>query len=277
MNTLDRWKTKFSRHVRYAMVPCAIVVMLVTNGFASRIAQQGAQQSFGSAAEAVQALMQAVQNNDDDAINNILGSPRDLLPSDDLVQEEIDRGLFVEKFTEMHRLGREADGSVILYIGAENWPFPFALVQKDRSWRFDAAQGRNEILFPRIGENEPGAIATCHEFVAAEKRYSKAPSDPNPEESSPASLVAKAAAGSSGAPILLYGYYFRVVPKRQGNGSNGFVFIAYPAEYRASGVMTFVVTENGIVYEKDLGADTSALAGSMASFHKGATWRVAGE
>jgi hypothetical protein len=199
------------------------------------------------------------------------------LPSDDQVQEELDRKLFVENFQEMHRLGREADGSVILYIGAENWPFPFTLVEKDGSWRFDAEQGRNEILFRRIGENELSAIATCHEFVAAEKEYSTAPNATNPEESSPTSLVAKAAAGSSGGPIRLYGYYFRVVPKREAKGRNGFVFIAYPAEYRSSGVMTFVVTEDGVVYEKDLGADTSTLAGSMTSFHKDATWRVAEE
>jgi hypothetical protein len=53
--------------------------------------------------------------------------------------------------------------------------------------------------------------------------------------------------------------------------------VAYPAEYRSSGVMTFVLTEKGEVYEKDLGANTSAVAGAMASFHKDATWRAAGE
>ena len=53
--------------------------------------------------------------------------------------------------------------------------------------------------------------------------------------------------------------------------------IAYPAEYRSSGVMTFIVTDNDVVYEKDLGANTSALASAMAAFHKDATWRAADE
>src|SRR6185436_8803874 len=118
-----------SRQLWSGIVPFAMVAILATNGFASRTAQQREQQVFGSGAEAVQALTQAVQNNDDDAITSILGNQTDLLSSDDQVQEELDRKLFVDKFQEMHRLGRETDGSVILYIGPENWPFPFTLVE----------------------------------------------------------------------------------------------------------------------------------------------------
>jgi hypothetical protein len=264
--------------MKNTIVSFVMLAILVTNAFSSPMPQQPPQRVFGSAAEAIQALVQAVQKQDEDAITNILDSPRDLFRSQDQVQqEEFDRELFVQKYQEMHRLGREADGSMILYIGAENWPFPFSLVEKGGSWRFDAERGQSEILFRRIGENELSAIATCHEFAAAVKEFSSAPNALNPEESSPTSLVAKAAAGSSGGPILLDGYDFRVVPTLEAKGSNGFVFIAYPAEYRSSGVMTFVVTEDGLVYEKDLGADTSAIAGSMASFHKDATWRVAEE
>ena len=58
---------------------------------------------------------------------------------------------------------------------------------------------------------------------------------------------------------------------------NGFALIAYPEEYRSSGVMTFAATGNGVVYEKDLGPDTSALAGSLVAFHKDETWRAADE
>ncbi|MCU1258779.1 MAG: hypothetical protein JWO80_1664, partial [Bryobacterales bacterium] len=60
----------------------------------------------------------------------------------------------------------------------------------------------------------------------------------------------------------------------QGKGADGFAFIAYPAEYRSSGVMTFIVTSNDVVYEKDLGANTSAVASVMTAFHKDATWHV---
>src|SRR2546425_14536 len=277
MNTLDRWNNNVSRRVRRAMVPFALVAILVTNGAGAGMAQQTTQPTFTSAAEAIQTLFQAVQSGNEDMIVSVLGGPSDLASSGDQVQDELDRELFMQKYQEMHRLGPEATGSLSLYIGAENWPFPIPLVEKDGAWYFDADAGRNEVLFRRIGENELAALATCHEFVAAERQYRAKPDTPNLEDSSPASLVAKAATGSTGGdPVLLQGYYFRVVPTRP-KMPGGFALIAYPAEYRSSGVMTFVVIEKGIVYEKDLGPNTSALASAMATFHKDSTWRTAEE
>src|ERR1700726_166922 len=89
-------------------------------------------------------------------------------------------------------------------------------------------------------------------------------------------LVAKAASGSANSdPVLFHGYYFRLLPMGQdkSKSSGGFALIAYPAEYRSSGVMTFVVGKNGIVYEKDLGGNTSTVASTMTAFHKDGTWR----
>jgi hypothetical protein len=138
---------------------------------------------------------------------------------------------------------------------------------------------QKEVTFRRIGDNELTAIATCYEFIAAEKSYRVNPGSVTPTDISPASLVAKDASRSADAsPVLLHGYYFRVL-STQGAGQRAgrFALVAYPAEYRSSGVMTFVVTEKDIVYEKDLGANTSTLAGAMAAFHKDGTWRVADE
>jgi Protein of unknown function (DUF2950) len=120
------------------------------------------------------------------------------------------------------------------------------------------------------------AMETCREFIAAEKQYRANPNVPDTEAPSPTSMVAKAAAGNrSGGSVLLHGYYFRILPGPKPR--NGFVFIAYPAEYRSSGVMTFVVTKGGVIYEKDLGAHTSAIASSMTTFQKDASWRIADE
>ena len=111
-----------------------------------------------------------------------------------------------------------------------------------------------------------------------DRQYRAKPNTSNLEDNvSSVSLVAKVASGSTGGdPGLLYGYYFRVLATRP-NGTAGFALIAYPAEYRSSGVKTFIVTGKDVVYEKDLGANTSALASAMASFHKDATWRAAHE
>jgi hypothetical protein len=279
MNALQRSNKNFSRRVLYAVALLASVALLGTNGFASGLAQQEsqpAQPAFTSALGAVESLFKAVQSGNEYSIAQILGGPTEELSSDNEEQKGLDRELFLQKYQEMHRLSRGADGSLTLYIGAENWPFPFPLVEKDGSWRFDADKGRNEILFRRIGENELMAMETCREFIAAEKQYRANPNVPDTEAPSPTSMVAKAVAGNgSGGSVLLHGYYFRILPGPKPR--NGFVFIAYPAEYRSSGVMTFVVTKGSVIYEKDLGVNTFSIAGSMTTFHEDASWRIADE
>jgi hypothetical protein len=287
MNTIKVCVQKLSGRARSAPVSFAMLAMWATNGAYRGPAQQSAQPTFPSAPEASQTLFQAVQGNDEQAIANILGEPTDLTSSPDKGQDKVDRELFVQKYREMHRLGRDVDGSVTLYIGAENWPFPIPLVQKNGAWRFDSDAGLKEVTFRRIGENELTAISICHEFIAAKKHDLARPNTAAEADSSPAILLARAAGASTGGdPVLFNGYYFKVLARRSTNGtrrgtegaSNGrFAVIAYPAEYRSSGVMTFIVTANDVVYEKDFGANTSALASTMASFHKDATWRAADE
>src|SRR6202049_426505 len=171
INMINRWIQEFSGRTRSVMVPFAILTMWATNGAYPGLAQPSAQPKFQSTAEASQTLFQAVQSNNEEAITKILGGPTELTSSRDAGQDKVERELFVQKYQEMHRLGRDVDGSMTLYIGAENWPFPIPLVAKSGAWRFDPEAGANEITFRRIGENELAAIATCHEFVAAEKHY----------------------------------------------------------------------------------------------------------
>jgi hypothetical protein len=279
MNMMNQWLQNLSGRAWSVMVPLAMLAVWTTYGAYPGLAEQSAQ-TFRSAAEACQTLFQAVQTNNEPAITNILGGPTELTSSHEEGQDKVDRELFVQKYQEMHRCGRDADGSVTLYIGAENWPFAIPLVEKNGAWHFDPDAGLKEILYRRIGENELAAIATCHEFVAAEMHYRAKPDTADVEGSSPTSLVARAASGSTGSdPVLLHGYYFKLLATHPANGkrTGGFAFIAYPAEYRSSGVMTFIVTKKDVVYEKDLGSTTSTLASAMAAFHKDATWRAAHE
>src|SRR5713226_4346820 len=153
---------------RSAVIPFAILAMWATTGASSALAEQSAQPAFASAAEASQNLFQAVRSNNEQAIIKILGGPTELASSRDDDQDKVDRELFVQKYQEMHRVGREADGTVTLYIGAENWPFPVPLVAKNGAWRFDSDDGANEIRFRRISENEVTAIGICHALVAPE-------------------------------------------------------------------------------------------------------------
>jgi len=259
-----------------ALVSFAMLALWAGNGAYLGLAQQSAQPTFPSSPEASQALFKAVHGNDEQAIANILGGPTELTTSPDKGQDKLDRDLFVKKYQEMHRLGREADGSMTLYIGAENWPFPIPLVEKSGAWRFDSDGGSKEVMFRRIGENELTAMDICHEFVAAKKQDRARPNTADEADSSPASLLVRAASKSTGSdPVLFNGYYFKVLSTS--NSKSGLAVMAYPAEYRSSGVMTFVVTANDLVYEKDLGANTSALASAMTAFHRDASWHVADE
>ena len=256
-----------------ALFSIAVISTWATGAAHRGLAQQSAQPTFPTAAEAAQTLFQAVQSNNELTIANILGGPTELTSSPDKGQDKADRELFVQKYQEMHRLRLEPDGSVMLHIGAENWPFPIPLVKKNGAWQFDSDAGQKEILFRRIGENELTAITGCHEFATGGKQDRTKPNSSNPPDSSPASFAARMTSGSAGGdPVLFHGYHFRVLSTRQGA-----VLVAYPEEYRSSGVMTFVATGNGAIYEKDLGPDTPAVAKAMTAFHKDSTWRVADE
>src|ERR1700720_410840 len=162
INRINLRIQKFSGRARSALVPFAVLAMWATNGAYPGLAQQSAQPTFQSTGEASQSLFQAVQGDNEEAIANILEGPTELTSSRDAGQDKLDREMFVQKYQEMHRLRRDADGSVTLYIGAENWPFPIPLVEKNGVWHFDPEAGAKEVIFRRIGDNEFTAIATCH-------------------------------------------------------------------------------------------------------------------
>jgi len=171
-------------------------------------------------------------------------------------------------------------------------------------------------LYRRVGRNEISTIGVCQELVAAEKEYRSAQhtayaqkifSDEGQHnglywkvaEGEPQSpigpLVASAVAEGyaktqDGAPTPYHGYYYHILTRQGKNGPGGaksyivdgkmtagFAFVAYPAEYRSSGVMTFIVSEDGVVYQKDLGRKTGVLAKAMKEFNPNSTWQKAEE
>ena len=119
MKTNHQCVSTISQCLRATAVSRAILALGIAGGFSLALAQQSAQPTFPSAGAATQSLFQAVQNNDEQTIASILGGPSELTSSHDPGVDKADRELFVEKYQEMHRLSRESDGSVTLYIGAE--------------------------------------------------------------------------------------------------------------------------------------------------------------
>jgi hypothetical protein len=131
------------------------------------LAASSHQATFPSAEAGSRALFEAVEHHDEQALTKILGAGEDLVSSDDPLQDKRDRQLFVQKYRDMHRLDPQPDGDTILYVGAENWPFPIPLVSTDGGWRFDPDAGQQEVVLRQIGENELAAIEACRNLVLA--------------------------------------------------------------------------------------------------------------
>jgi len=276
-------------------------------------AQQANQKAFSSADEATKALVDAARNNDEKALIEILGpEAKDLVSSGDATQDAENRDVFVKRYEEMHRLVKEPDSTVTLYTGAENWPLPIPLVKKDKAWYFDTAAGKKEILYRRIGRNEISTIRVCQELATAQKEYFAARHEYAQkflsEEGKQDGLYWKVSAGEQqspigplvaaaeaegykptpdGSPATPYrGYFYRILDRQGANAlggvksyiaagkmTGGFAVLAYPAEYRSSGVMSFLVGKDGVVYRKNLGANTATIAKAMKSYNPDSTWK----
>ena len=315
---MRRTKLNFDRFHGANLPKLAVIAILLTVCLSiGSMAQQPGQKTFSSAEEASNALVTATQNNDEKALLDILGPDgKQIVSSGDDTEDANSRANFVKRYQEMHRLVKEPDGTVVLYIGAHNWPAPIPLASKGNSWYFDTEAGKKEILYRRIGRNEMSTIRVCKELAAAQKEFYSAQHNEYAQkifsdegqhnglywkagEGEPASpigpLVAAAVAkgyGKSleGEPTPYRGYYFHILTRQGKNGpggaksyivngkmTEGFAFVAYPAEYRSSGVMTFVVNQDGVVYEKDLGKKTEVLGKDMKECDPNSSWQKAEE
>jgi hypothetical protein len=215
----------------------AIFALLI--GLSAQICTaHAAGETFPSPEEASRALYQAVRDDNEQALTSILGAGNEFVSGDDPVQERREREHFARKYDQMHRLVRASGGSTILYVGGENWPFPFPLVQESGAWHFDAKVGMEEVLARRIGENELAAAAACQALISR---------------------------NDDDRPAPLYGYYFRRIPGQQ-------TVVAYPAKYRETGVMTFLAGPDTLVFEKDLGPDTAEAAKTIEQPDSLSTW-----
>jgi hypothetical protein len=313
LKTLFFIEKKWKSTIRFAAP--GLLAVCFAGSVSPAFAQQQGQRTFASAQEAGHALFAAMQAQGDQVPLSILGQDgKEVLSSGDPAEDSDARVGFVVKYEEMHRFVTEPDGTVTLVVGAENWPFPIPLVDKNGSWFFDTLAGKDEILFRRIGSNELAAIGASYDLVEAQKEYFARPygdlskqfaqklvsdegrhnglywdgaynganSPLNPEIAYANRTRSK---GQASDPIPFNGYFFRILtlqgPHALGGAKNyvvdgkmtgGFAFVAYPAEYRSSGVMTFIVDESGTIFENDLGPNTTKLAETMTAYDPDSTW-----
>jgi Protein of unknown function (DUF2950) len=277
--------------------------------------------AFSSPDEAGNGLLDAAKAGDQNALLAIFGpDSKDTISSGDAVQDKATVGAFVSGYEEMHRWRKMPDGSQILLIGAQNFPFPIPLKKNDSGqWFFDTAAGKEEILRRRIGRNELSVIDVCGALADAQADYYsrrhddgskqfavKFISDPGKQnglywespEGQPKSPLGPmlAYATSEGYAVKpdahqpFHGYYFHMLTSQGSNAPSGaknyvvngkmmggFAFVAYPAEYGNSGVMTFIMNQDGLFLQKDLGKTTTETASAMTVFDPDASWTVVQE
>ncbi len=277
-----------------------------------------AQQDYKTPQDAVDALVTAARSGDQKALLDVLGrGGEDIVSSGDKVADETTRKHFVESYDAKHAIAMKGEHKAILIVGDSDYPFPIPLERvKSGMWSFDTDEGRNEILYRRIGRNELDAIQTSLAYVDAQNDYAEKdrtgagvgvyaqrfisepgkkdglywPSAQGEEDSPLGALFADASREgyrTDQGQSPYHGYYYKILT-RQGpaapggatdyvvNGKmiGGFALVAYPAEYRNSGVMTFIVDYAGKVFQKDLGPDTAKIAEAMTAFNPDHTWRA---
>jgi len=276
---------------------------------------QPAPKAFATPKQASEALIQATETFDLQALREILGPDgEDLVSSEDAVRDKNIAAAFATKAREKNQITVDPKNPAraILSVGNDDWPLPIPLIKKDGKWSFDTKAGREEILFRRIGGNELDVIQICRGYVEAQNEYAMEKHDDaeanqyaqkiistpgkhdglawqNPDGTWGGPVgegIAKALAqGYTDRSQPYHGYYFKIL-KGQGpaaplgkmnfmvNGAmiGGFALAAAPAEYRVTGVKTFLVSYEGVVYQKDLGPDSLKIFKGMELYNPDKTW-----
>jgi hypothetical protein len=273
------------------------------------------QRSFATPSDATTALLESVRGEDPRTIGQVLGPGSDkLIRSGDPVADRRARAHFLAAYGKQSRIELEGDAKARLLIGENDWPFPFPMIREGNHWRFDARSGADEILNRRIGRNELAAIQVCLAYVDAQREYAVHEGSANGgthayamrlvstpgkkdglywstqqgEPQSPLGPLASRAKEEGYTRQPYHGYYYRILSAQgpaapggaydyvvDGRMIGGFALIAYPARWNASGVMTFIVNHDGVVYQRNLGGRTVAIAASMTRFDPDQGWSKA--
>lgn len=266
-----------------------------------------AQQAFTAPEQAVEAFVQALGDEpaDEARLAQLLGDDwRTYIPRGGVQRSDVEA--FLQAYREQHSLERNADGKVILAVGPDHWKMPIPLHNGPSGWRFDLKAGIAEIRARRIGRNELAVVQSMLAYHDAQMEYATQDrngdgaleyaqhifstpgkhdglywDDEQDGQVSPLGpLFSKGRTGTD-----WYGYHFRILegqgPSAPGGAysylignqmSRGFALVAWPARYGDSGVMTFMISHDGQVFEKDLGPHSEQLAKAMKRFDPDDSW-----
>jgi hypothetical protein len=270
--------------------------------------------SFTTPQQAADALIDAAERFDVGALSELFGPAiDDIILSGEPAQGRQRASDFVAKVREKQSISLDPKNKAraFLLVGNEDWPFPVPIVKRAGRWSFDAAAGRQELLFRRIGANELDAITICRGYVEAQEDYAfrgrdrvgvnqyaqQIISTPGKQDGLAWQNPDGTWAGPIGEPIAraiaqgyskgepYHGYLFKILTGQgpaaplgqldyvvHGVMIGGFALVAAPAEYGVTGVQTFIVSNDGVVYQKDLGPTTREQFAKMERFNPDRSW-----
>jgi hypothetical protein len=284
------------------LLACSLVV-LVSLGITGAAR---AQQAFPTADAAANALVDGIARHDGDQVRAVLGADyRRYVPLTG--RSESDTTNFLAAWARAHKIVPAGADKALLEVGEHGWTLPIPIVKTAAGWRFDTRAGAEEMRIRRIGRNELAAMQVSLAYVDAQREYfeldrdgdrvrayaMKALSSPGrhdglywaslPDEAE-SPLGAQFADARAGQPY--HGYHYRILTAqgpaapggakryvRDGRMTEGFALVAWPARYNDTGVMTFIVNQDGVVYEKDLGPATTTAAQAIKAYNPDASWR----
>lgn len=249
-------------------------------------------QIFASPDDAIKALRIAANANDTTALGQIFGPLYSSLLTGDKVQDEKNRRHFAYAMQQSCKLDQETSGEIFIEVGTNEWPMPIPLKQSNGQWYFDTAAGKEEIINRHIGKDELIAIGICRAYVDAQKEFAgmnggayaqKFESSPDKKDG----LYWPTAAGEAPRPFgalvasaseqgsrrkgqqAFHGYYFKILA-----GSGSFALVAYPEHWNQSGVMTFIVNQDGKVYQRDFGEKSYRIASKLKGYNPDNDWSL---
>lgn len=260
-----------------------------------------AQQSFPTPAAAADALVDGIARHDDAAVEQVLGQAyAKYVPKGSVDANDVTR--FLEAWAKSHRIIATGDAKAYVEVGTHGWTLPIPLEKTTSGWRFDTAGTADELRTRRIGRNELDVIQVMLALGDAQDDYAAANRArayaqrilssqgkrdglywPTPVGEAPSPLGPIADNARPGDSY--HGYHYRLLKAqgkdapggamsyvKDGKMTDGYAFIAWPAKPGDTGVMSFIVSKAGEVYQKDLGLDSGHIARSMTAFNPGATW-----
>jgi hypothetical protein len=264
-----------------------------------------AQALFATPQAATEALVDGIARSDDAQVKTVLGADyKRYIP--DSASSDADKLAFLESWSRGHKVIESGNGKAVLQVGTNGWTLPIPLVQSASGWRFDTRAAPAEMRTRRIGRNELAAIQVVLAYTDAQEEYFT--KDPDGKATKHFALRALSSPGKRDglywaslpgevqSPLgpdfadakrgmAYHGYLYKLLTAqgkdapggakrylRNGLMTDGYALIAWPERYGDTGVMSFIVNRDGIVYQKNLGSDTDAAARKVTSYNPDASW-----